>query len=41
VGGDIFKVEPVDDSRFEVIKPLNTVDVDKGQLKFYLIKTAK
>jgi hypothetical protein len=41
VGGDILDIENIDNAMFQVLKPLETVEVDKGLLKFYLLENVK
>jgi hypothetical protein len=40
-GGDILEVENIDNNMFQVLKPLESIEVDKGLLKFYLLKNLK
>jgi hypothetical protein len=41
VGGHVLEVENIDNTMFQVLKPFETVDVDNGLLKFYLLENVK
>jgi len=41
VGGDILETKDFDNKTYEVVKPLSSVDIDNGLLKFYLLQGLK